>query len=89
MILPVFEERGLQRPLVSLMCLEVGESCLWTSLVVKPAIISRWWVIGGLGARGLVYHAWLGELMAQAVLNDNEAHLPHELMRWKSCDIKH
>lgn len=46
-------------------------------------------MIGGLGARGLVYHAWLGELMAQAVLNDNESQLPHELMRWKSCDVKY
>ena len=38
--------------------------------------------MGGLGARGLVYHAWLGELLAQAVLNDDEGFLPEELLRW-------
>lgn len=47
----------------------------------------RWWVIGGLGARGLVYHAWLGELVAKAVLNDSEDSFPKELLRWKSCSV--
>ncbi|KAL4437088.1 hypothetical protein ABPG75_004227 [Micractinium tetrahymenae] len=41
------------------------------------------WVIGGLGARGLVYHAWLGRLVAAAVLAGSEAGLPAELLRWR------
>lgn len=41
------------------------------------------WVIGGLGARGLVYHAWLGRLVAAAVLAGSEGGLPRELLRWK------
>lgn len=40
-------------------------------------------MIGGLGARGLVYHAWLGRLVAAAVLGGSDAHLPPELLRWK------
>lgn len=40
----------------------------------------------GLGARGLVYHAWLGRLMAHAVVNDTEEGLPHQLLRWKISD---
>lgn len=42
-----------------------------------------WWVVSGLGARGLVYHAWLGRLLAAAVLADDEAALPAELRRWQ------
>ena len=41
------------------------------------------WVVGGLGARGLVYHAWLGRLVAAAVLAGSEAALPPELLRWR------
>ncbi len=37
----------------------------------------------GLGARGLVYHAWLGQLLAEAVVADDEALLPQPLTRWK------
>ncbi len=44
----------------------------------------RWWVVAGLGARGLVYHAWLGRLAAAAVLADDEALLPAELRRWQA-----
>lgn len=43
----------------------------------------NWWVIGGLGARGLVYHAWLGRLVAAAATGGGEAGLPPELLRWK------
>ncbi|KAK9814738.1 hypothetical protein WJX72_010698 [[Myrmecia] bisecta] len=35
------------------------------------------------GSRGLVYHAWAGRLVAQAVLADDESMLPPELLRWK------
>ena len=41
------------------------------------------WVVGGLGARGLVYHAWLGSLMARALLSDDETVLPEQLRRWQ------
>ncbi len=40
------------------------------------------WVFGGLGARGLVYHAWLGALMAKAVLSDDASVIPEQLQRW-------
>lgn len=43
------------------------------------------WVVGGLGARGLVYHAWLGRLVAAAVLADSEEGLPAELLRWREA----
>ncbi len=42
-----------------------------------------WWVIGGLVARGLVYHAWLGKVVAEAMLQDDEGLLPPDLLRWK------
>ena len=42
----------------------------------------RWWAVTGLGARGLVYHAWLGEQLAAAVVADDEALLPGQLTRW-------
>lgn len=42
-----------------------------------------WWLVGGLGARGLVYHAWLGRLVAEALLADSEDGLPPELLRWQ------
>jgi hypothetical protein len=41
------------------------------------------WVVAGLGARGLVYHAWLGEMAARGVLERSEAHVPAELRRWQ------
>jgi glycine/D-amino acid oxidase-like deaminating enzyme len=41
------------------------------------------WVVGGLGARGLVYHAWLGKLVAAAVAAGSDEALPPELLRWK------
>jgi hypothetical protein len=30
-----------------------------------------------------VYHAWLGQLVAQAVLSGSEQQLPQELLGWK------
>lgn len=41
------------------------------------------WVIGGLGSRGLLYHAWLGKVVAGGVLSDDEGVLSAELLRWK------
>lgn len=40
-------------------------------------------MVCGLGARGLVYHAWLGKLLADAILHDKEDGMPKELLRWK------
>ncbi len=42
------------------------------------------WVVAGLGSRGLVYHAWLGEQLARAVLADDEGVLAPELLAWRS-----
>lgn len=41
------------------------------------------WLLVGLGARGLVYHAWLGKLTAAAVLSNSEEGLPPELLEWR------
>ncbi|XP_060171894.1 uncharacterized protein LOC132603049 isoform X1 [Lycium barbarum] len=43
----------------------------------------KYWLFTGLGSRGLFYHAWLGKLMAQAVLSSNEDLIPSELTSWK------
>ena len=43
----------------------------------------RWWAVTGLGARGLVYHAWLGAVLAEAVFADDESILAPELLRWQ------
>ena len=37
----------------------------------------------GLAARGLVYHAWLGAVLAEAVVADDESMLAPELLRWQ------
>lgn len=42
-----------------------------------------WWNVGGLGARGLVYHAWLGALVAFAMFQQDDSSIPAELKRWK------
>ncbi|KAJ0030456.1 hypothetical protein Pint_14674 [Pistacia integerrima] len=47
---------------------------------------SKFWLFGGLGSRGLLYHAWLGKLMAQAVLSCNEHRIPAELTAWKNIN---
>ncbi|KAM7263172.1 hypothetical protein ACFE04_000855 [Oxalis oulophora] len=46
----------------------------------------KYWLFGGLGSRGLLYHAWLGKLMAKAVVDCNEGLLPSELTCWKSLN---
>jgi len=43
----------------------------------------NWWLVCGLGARGLVYHAWLGRLVAAAIVEGSESGLPKEVLRWK------
>nr|GMD19429.1 uncharacterized protein LOC109160310 [Ipomoea batatas] len=41
------------------------------------------WLFTGLGSRGLLYHGWLGKVIAQAVLSGNEGFIPLELTSWK------
>ena len=38
-----------------------------------------WWFVGGLGARGLVYHAMLGAIVAEAVMRRDPSGIPAEL----------
>lgn len=39
------------------------------------------WVLGGLGSRGLLHHAYLGKLVAQAVVAGNEKLVPGDARR--------
>lgn len=48
---------------------------------------SNWWVVAGLGARGLLYHAWLGQQIAAAVHAQDETLLPQELRRWQRSPV--
>lgn len=43
----------------------------------------KYWLFTGLGARGLLFHGWLGKLMALAVLSSDENLIPSELTSWK------
>jgi hypothetical protein len=38
--------------------------------------------VGGLGARGLVYHGWLGKLVAEGMVEKSDEQVPKELKRW-------
>lgn len=46
----------------------------------------KYWLFGGLGSRGLLYHGWLGKLTAIAVLSCNEDLIPYELTSWKNIN---
>ncbi|KAL6898034.1 hypothetical protein ACP4OV_006630 [Aristida adscensionis] len=41
------------------------------------------WLVGGLGARGLLYHGLVGKLTAQAVISCDENLIPSEFTCWK------
>ncbi|EFJ51714.1 hypothetical protein VOLCADRAFT_87449 [Volvox carteri f. nagariensis] len=60
-------------------------------LLGRLAAERPWWLVAGLGSRGLVYHGWLARLTADAVLYDKEDGIPGELMAWRHvvrvCDI--
>ena len=43
-----------------------------------------WWLLGGLGARGLVYHGLLGRSVADAVLGRDASRLYEETIAWQS-----
>ncbi|MFQ6650913.1 hypothetical protein Gotur_022938 [Gossypium turneri] len=51
-------------------------------------LICKYWLLGGLGSRGLLYHGWLGKLTAEAVLSCNEQIIPSELTSWKNKDSR-
>ncbi|XP_031742853.1 uncharacterized protein LOC101203097 isoform X2 [Cucumis sativus] len=51
--------------------------------IVRHNSSCKYWVFGGLGSRGLLYHGWLGKLTAQAVLSCNDELIPSELTSWK------
>ncbi|XP_078443882.1 FAD-dependent oxidoreductase family protein [Wolffia australiana] len=55
---------------------------------VKEKGQAKYWIIGGLGARGLLYHGLLGKLTAQAVVLQDEGFLPSELISWKKLHLK-
>lgn len=44
----------------------------------------RYWLVGGLGSRGILYHGLLGKLTAEAVISSDESALPTELTSWKN-----
>lgn len=48
----------------------------------------KYWLFGGLGSRGLLYHGWLGNLTAHAALSCNEEVIPSELTSWKNINPK-
>lgn len=48
------------------------------ALSAQMPVMPRVWVIGGLGARGLLYHAMLAKLLATAILSDDASLLPTE-----------
>ena len=45
----------------------------------KPSEKKNWWDVGGLGARGRVYHGMLGAIVAAAALSGDDALVPPEL----------
>lgn len=52
--------------------------------MATAAVTSNWWIVTGLGARGLVYHAWLGRRVAQGVLLGDEGAVGEdELLGWR------
>ncbi|XP_011078618.1 uncharacterized protein LOC105162307 isoform X2 [Sesamum indicum] len=50
---------------------------------VDGSATCKYWLFTGLGARGLLFHGWLGKLLAQAVLSHDENLIPFELTLWK------
>ncbi|CAM8911391.1 unnamed protein product [Rhodiola kirilowii] len=47
---------------------------------------AKFWLFGGLGSRGLLYHALLGKLTANAVVSCNEHSIPCELTSWNKTN---
>jgi len=43
----------------------------------------KFWLVGGLGARGLLYHGLVGKLTAKAAISCDETIIPSEFICWK------
>ena len=50
-----------------------------------PGSRGRWWVLTGLGARGLVWHSLLAAEVADAMLAGSDEGLPAEVRAWKEA----
>jgi len=48
-------------------------------------ISDKVWTLTGMGSRGLLYHALLGKILAEAILANEEELIPTELRRRKVC----
>ncbi|CAN6202308.1 unnamed protein product [Urochloa humidicola] len=44
----------------------------------------KFWLVGGLGARGLLYHGLVGKLTAEAAISCDENVIPSEFTCWKA-----
>lgn len=51
-----------------------------TKIPLMGKISKKEWFITGLGGKGLLYHAWLGEILAEAILTDNPSVIPKEYL---------
>eukprot|EP00897_Mesotaenium_endlicherianum_P003262 jgi/Mesen1/2964/ME000176S01998 len=43
-----------------------------------------WWIVGGLGSRGLIYHGWLAKASAAAIISGDESFIDKNLTMWKT-----
>ncbi|NGX55380.1 MAG: Hydrogen cyanide synthase subunit HcnC [Chlamydiae bacterium] len=48
-------------------------------LPIVGKIFDKMWFITGLGGKGLLYHAWVGDLLSQAMLANDPSNIPPEL----------
>lgn len=49
-------------------------------LPVLGRALKKYWFFTGLGSKGLLYHSWLGEILAQAILNKDLSLIPKEVL---------
>ena len=52
-------------------------------LPICGKVDDKTWFLLGLGARGLLYHAYLAKDLAKAIVTNQEQILPPEVLRWK------
>ena len=60
----------------------------WAEDEIGSSLASPCWMFLGLGARGLLYHAYGAKKLTQAIASDDESLLPAELLRWKGSYLK-
>ncbi|XP_020091234.1 uncharacterized protein LOC109712205 [Ananas comosus] len=53
------------------------------NFMIREAGECLYWLVGGLGSRGLLYHGLAGNLTAQAVVSCDESVIPSEFTSWK------